>query len=155
MWRVPARIQNGRAVGWPEPDIFVSAALFRFFLSFFFFFYSTLCIIDLVIRITLLCYLLHYLTSCSVDWCGGFATNLVVIIHIMQLFILEFHLNTHTPHHIYTYTHRHTSACIHIYVYIYVYYVYIYYIYMYICICIYILCMYIIIYIIIASDLVL
>ena len=58
-----------------------------------FFFYSTLWIIDFVIEITQVCYLLHYLTSCSIDWCGGFATNLVVIIQITQLFILEFYLN--------------------------------------------------------------
>ena len=62
-----------------------------------FLFYSTLWIIDFVIMITRLCYLLHYLTSCSIDWCGGFVTNLVVIIQITQLFILEFHLNLEEP----------------------------------------------------------
>ena len=61
------------------------------------FFNSTLWIIDFVIRITQLCYLLHYLTSCSIDWCGGFVTNLVVIIQITQLFILEFPLNLKEP----------------------------------------------------------
>ena len=66
-------------------------------LSFFFFFYSTPWIIDFVITITQLCYLLHYLTSCSINWCGGFATNLVVIIQITQLFILEIHLNLKEP----------------------------------------------------------
>ena len=69
-----------------------------------FFFYSTLWIIDFVIGITQLCYLLHFLTSCSIDWCGGFATNLVVITQITQLFILEFHLNTRT----HAYIHIHT-----------------------------------------------
>ena len=48
---------------------------------------------DFVIEITQLCYMLHYLTSCSIDWCGGFAANFVVIIQITQLFILKFHLN--------------------------------------------------------------
>ena len=37
--------------------------------------------------------MLHYLTSCSIDWCSGFAANFVVIIQITQLFILKFHLN--------------------------------------------------------------
>ena len=85
---------------------FCECGLIQIFSFFRFFFYSTLYIIDLVIRITLLCYLLHYLTSCSVDWYDGFATNLVVIIHTTQLFVLEFHLNTHTPH-ICTYTQTH------------------------------------------------
>ena len=58
---------------------------------------STLWIIDFIIRITQLCYLLHYLTSCSIDWCGEFVTNLVVFIQITQLFILEFHLNLKEP----------------------------------------------------------
>ena len=57
------------------------------------FFYSTLWIIDIVIGTTQLCYFLRYLTSFSIDWCGGFVTNLVIIIQITQLFILEFHLN--------------------------------------------------------------
>ena len=60
-------------------------------------FYSTLWIIDVVIRITQLCYLLHYLTSCSINWGGCFVTNLVVIIQITQLFILEFYLNLKEP----------------------------------------------------------
>ena len=63
----------------------------------FFFFNSTLWIIDFIIRITHLCYLLHSLTSCSINWCSGFVTNLVVIIQITQLFILEFHLNLTEP----------------------------------------------------------
>ena len=63
----------------------------------FFFFYSILWIIDFVIRITQLCYLLHYFISCSINWCGCFVTNLVVIIQITQLFILEFHLNLKEP----------------------------------------------------------
>ena len=33
---------------------------------------------------------LHYLTSCNIDLCGGFAANLVVIIQITLLFILKF-----------------------------------------------------------------
>ena len=44
-----------------------------------------------------MCYLLCSLTFCSIDWCGGFVTNLVVIIQITQLFILEFHLNLKEP----------------------------------------------------------
>ena len=65
---------------------------------YYYFFYSTLWIIDFIIGITQLCYLFHYLTSCSIDWYGGLITkNLVVIIKITQLFILEFHLNLKEP----------------------------------------------------------
>ena len=63
----------------------------------FVFFYSTLLIIDFVIRITQLCYLLHYLASCSISWYGCFVINLVAIIQTTQLFILEFHLNLKEP----------------------------------------------------------
>ena len=57
------------------------------------FFCSILWITDFIIDITQLYYLLHYLTSCSIDWCGGFSANLVFIIQITLVFILKFHLN--------------------------------------------------------------
>ena len=41
----------------------------------FFLFFSTLWIIDFVIEITQLCYLLHYLTSCTINWCLNDARN--------------------------------------------------------------------------------
>ena len=44
-------------------------------------------------EINQVCYLLHYLSSYSIDWCGGFAADLVAIIQITLLFILKFHLN--------------------------------------------------------------
>ena len=71
----------------------ISFLFFLFFLSFFFFLLNPMnnwfCNRD---NSTVL-FVAHYLTSCNIEWCGGFEANSVVIIQITVLFILKFHLN--------------------------------------------------------------